>query len=241
MAPNFLQVIGTDPSKGMVEQARTSTQLSNVGFREATAEEASFLEKESVDMVVSGQAAHWFNYARLFPEMKRILRPGGTLAFWGYKDHVFVDYPRATEILNTYAYGDDESLLGPYWSQPGRSIVQKKYRDIKPPENEWDSIHRVEYEPGTKGSRSGEGTLLLEKKISLKNCMKYIRTWSAYHGWQQKHPEQEKRKDGGMGDIVDEMFDEMRKAEQDWGDEEVWQDIEVNVEWGSGLLLARRK
>jgi ubiquinone/menaquinone biosynthesis C-methylase UbiE len=75
----------------------------NVTYREASAESLPFLMEEEVDMVVAGQAAHWFDLPRLRPEMNRIMRKGGTLAFWGYKDHVFVDYPRATDILNQYS------------------------------------------------------------------------------------------------------------------------------------------
>ena len=215
----------------MVEQARSSASLPNVDYREATAEDSPFLRDESVDMVVSGQAAHWFDYPKLFPEMKRILRKGGTLAYWGYKDHVFVDYPKATDILNHYAYGDDEWLLGSYWSQPGRSIVQNKYRDIKPPSNEWEEIQRIEYEPGTKGRTSGEGRMFLERTMKLGDCMNYIRTWSSYHAWQEKHPGQKKRDDGGNGDIIDEMFDEMRKVEPKW-QTEPWKDNAVDMEWG---------
>ncbi len=68
--------------------------------------------------------------------------------------------------------------------------------------------------------------------------MNYIRTWSSVHAWQEKHPDQRKREEVGNGDIVDMMFDEMKSVETDWDRD---QDREVEIEWGSGLLLARRK
>lgn len=40
----------------------------------------------------------------------------------------------------------------------------------------------------------------------------------------------------GDGDVVDQMFEDMARAE---GWEGV--DVEVQIEWGSGLLLARRR
>ena len=78
----FSDVIGTDPSDGMIEQAQLSTSQgdhSNVIFRKSSAESLTFLKNESVDLVVAGQAAHWFDTRLLFPEMGRILRKGGKL------------------------------------------------------------------------------------------------------------------------------------------------------------------
>ena len=241
-ASSFSQVIGTDPSSGMLEQARSlTTGASNIDYRLSAAEDLSFLDNESADMIVSGQAAHWFEYAKFFMEMKRVLRKGATLAIWGYKDHVFVDHPKATEILNKYAYGKGPDLLGDYWQQPGRSIVQNKYKDIQPPSEAWEDLQRIEYEPAAKGRNSGTGTLFLEKRIKLGDCMNYIRTWSAYHAWQEKHPESQKRESGGTGDITDKIFDEMLENEPEWGNDKNWMDKEVDIEWGSGLILARRK
>jgi hypothetical protein len=57
-----------------------------------------------------------------------------------------------------------------------------------------------------------------------------------------QHPEQKAYKDGGNGDIVDEMFEKMIEAEPDWketGDK--WRDFELENEWGSIILLARKK
>ena len=227
----------------MIEQAQSSTShenYPNLTFRKSSAESLTFLENESVDLVVAGQAAHWFDTTVLFPEMGRILRKNGTLAFWGYKDHVFVDYPRATKILHEYAYSNDERSLGSYWSQPGRSKVENKYRDIEPPLGKWKDVQRIEYEPGTSGPKTGEGTMFLSRRMTLGDCMNLIRTWSSYSAWKDKL-QINKRSDGGEGDVVDEMFDKMRSAEPDWQKHEVWMEKEVEIEWGSGLLLARRR
>ncbi|MCJ1434642.1 hypothetical protein MMC27_004011 [Xylographa pallens] len=241
-ASSFTKVMATDPSSGMLDQARSlNLGISNIDYQQSPAEDLSFLEADSVDMIVSGQAAHWFDYSKFFPEMSRILRRGATLGLWGYKDHVFVDHPKATEILNKYAYGEGTDLLGDYWQQPGRTIVQNKYRDIEPPEEDWIDVQRIEYEPAARGRNSGEGTLFMEKRIKLSDCMNYIRTWSSYHGWQEKHPDLQKREAGGEGDIVDQMFDDMLKYEPEWGNDKNWKDKEVDIEWGSGLILARRK
>ncbi|MCJ1303636.1 hypothetical protein MMC08_006446 [Hypocenomyce scalaris] len=242
LAEYFSKVMGTDPSTGMLGQAQSSTpktEYPNVEFREATAEVLPFLSDTSVDMVVAGQAAHWFDYPKLFPEMKRVVRKGGTLAFWGYSDPVFVEFPKATRILEHYMYGNEDRLLGPHW-EPGRAIVRNKLRDIKPPTSDWTTIKRIEYEPGTNGPRTGEGTMFMNRRLTLGDCQNYMRTFSSVHTWQEKHPKRRKREEGGDGDIVDEMFDEMRQAEPGWQVEERWEEKEVELEFGSALLLARK-
>lgn len=239
MSKRFERVIGTDPSAGMIQQAQKISHQhdSNITFRQGVAENSPFLRDAELDCVIAAQAAHWFDYARLWPEIRRIVRPGGTVAFWGYKDHVFVDFLHASEILTNYAYDLHPDMLGSYWPQPGRSYLQDQLRVIQPPADEWEDVTRVEYEPGTKGRHSGEGTLFMERSISVGECKEYMRTWSSYHGWRETHPGREARSKGGEGDVVDEMFDRMAETARIFGDDKNM----VDIEWGSALVMARRK
>jgi hypothetical protein len=242
LSPSFKHVMCTDPSESMVKQAKASTpsSFSNISFHLGSAENLSFVDDGTVDMVVAGQAAHWFDYSKAWPQLALKVRPGGTLAFWGYKDNIFVDYPKATKVLDEYCYGDD--TLGSYWEQPGRNILRDKLTDIIPPENDWSDVIRHEYEPGTRGKGSGVGELLMQKTLNLGEMEGYVRTFSAFHNWVADHPDKKARKDGGDGDIVDEMFDRMLEVEPEWaanGDN--WRDFELENEWGSAILLARKK
>lgn len=158
----------------MVKQAISSTKEPNIEFRQASAEDLSFVEDEGLDMVVSGQAAHWFNYSKTWPELKKKVRRGGTLAFWGYKDHVFVDFPQATEILDRYCYGPGENSMGKYW-EAGRDIVRNKLISVVPPDDTWEDVIRVEYEPGTEGANTGVGERLMHKKVSIRDLVGYGR------------------------------------------------------------------
>lgn len=243
LASAFEKVVGTDPSEGMIKQARSDTikdDYPNVDFIQASAESLPFLEDKSVDMVVAGQAAHWFDYPRLFLEMDRVVRSGGTLAFWGYTDHVFRDHPKASELLHQMAYGTSKNQLGPYWQQPGRSILLNYLRDIKPPQDEWE-VHRLEHDPTVLTPGSRECKFILEKRMTVAMNMEYVRTWSSYHGWQKAHPDKKAKRAGGEGDVVDELFEEIKETEPDWKDEQQWWDKELDVEWGTALLLARKK
>ena len=128
LSPDFGTVVAVDPSAGMVAQARditsndisrasaatdpdarkAGTDLKKITFRQGGAEDLSFLADASVDMAVAGQAAHWFDYSRAWPELARVVRSGGTLAFWGYKDNVLMGAERATAVMERFVYGSGE-------------------------------------------------------------------------------------------------------------------------------------
>ncbi|EMC93133.1 hypothetical protein BAUCODRAFT_228911 [Baudoinia panamericana UAMH 10762] len=239
MSKHFDSVIGIDPSAGMIRQARQSieghSQFGHVSFREGPAESIPSIEAGEVDLVTVGQAAHWFDQTKFWPEMQRLLRPKGTVACWGYKDHVFVDFPEATRIMQAYAYDKHPDKLGSYWPMPGRSYVQNKLRVLQPPATHWEEPERIEYEPATKGQHSGEGTLFMERSLTVAETKEYVRTWSSFHGWQEAHPEQKARSKGGDGDVMDEMFDKIAETDHWFKDET----NAVNIEWGSALVLTR--
>jgi ubiquinone/menaquinone biosynthesis C-methylase UbiE len=140
VADQFKEAVGCDPSRGMVENARLSAQQSNLvrkpTFVVSPAENLSFLEDSSVDMAIAGmhllamacsvfikfvytiaQAAHWFNYKTLFPELARVLKPGGTVALWNYNELRFGGRPTLDPLITQYSHS--EKSLGPHWQQPG--------------------------------------------------------------------------------------------------------------------------
>jgi trans-aconitate 3-methyltransferase len=83
LSKKFSKVYGTDPSKKMMSAIEPSLKANEgVEFKVATAEDLSFLKDNTVDMVTAGQAAHWFNHEKALPEIARVLKPGGTLAFF---------------------------------------------------------------------------------------------------------------------------------------------------------------
>jgi SAM-dependent methyltransferase len=61
-------------------------QLPDVPTSESGAEEI-LLPDRSVDVVVAGQAFHWFDHERALPEIARVLKPGGAVAAaWNNRD-----------------------------------------------------------------------------------------------------------------------------------------------------------
>jgi ubiquinone/menaquinone biosynthesis C-methylase UbiE len=81
----FNKVIGTDPSEKMLSAVQIPPAKDGkppIEYKVGTAEDLSFIQSNTVDMVTAGQAAHWFNHEKSMPELARILKPGGTLAFF---------------------------------------------------------------------------------------------------------------------------------------------------------------
>ncbi|KAL2162485.1 hypothetical protein VTH06DRAFT_7399 [Thermothelomyces fergusii] len=254
LAPHFASVIGVDPSAGMVEQARRLTASKGGGriaFRQGRAEDLSFLADGSVDVAAAGQAAHWFDYARAWPELARVVRRGGTLAFWGYKDHVVVGHPAAAPVYERFVYGEAAPAPGwesmaRFWEMPGRGILRDSFAAIVPPRADWHSVVRIAWDPDPTRADpvagAPEGAAWLRKRLTLGQLQGYLRTFSAFHAWQEAHPDKRSRTEGGAGDIVDLMFDEMVAAVPEWqarGDD--WKEIEVEVVWGTVLLMAKRR
>lgn len=77
------QVVGTDPEAPMLEQAKALDQAADPPlpvlpvYEVASAEDLSAFKDGEFDFVSAGQCFHWFDLDRAFPEIKRVLRPGG--------------------------------------------------------------------------------------------------------------------------------------------------------------------
>jgi len=151
----------------------------------------------------------------------------------GYGDLRISGRPELTPLLRKYTYGGP-GTMGPYWEEPGRSIVVSLYRDIIPPDALFKDVTR-HFFPRQSPSGETEIMVMIRNKMTIANMRPYTRTWSSYHGWTQDFPDRKSRESGGEGDIVDDMFDALKDAT---GFEE---DTEFDVEWVSGILLARKK
>jgi ubiquinone/menaquinone biosynthesis C-methylase UbiE len=78
------EVHATDPDDAML--ARLRVRLPDVPTSVASAEQLPAPDG-GYDVVVAGQAFHWFDHERALPEIARVLRPGGRLALvWNERD-----------------------------------------------------------------------------------------------------------------------------------------------------------
>jgi SAM-dependent methyltransferase len=154
--PYFDYVIATDASDRQIASADAST---GIEFRVARAEDSG-LDAASVDLVTVAQALHWFDVGAFFAEAKRVLKPGGVLAFWCYQNCVVDD--QVDDIVLTLF---DE--VDAFWP-PERAIVEEEYPTIAIPFEELEV-----------------GDFRIEADWTSDQLLDYMRTWSAAQRYMQ--------------------------------------------------------
>lgn len=240
----FKQVIGVDPSQKMVEQARLTVPQDSVGrieFARGSAEDLSMLQDSSVDLVVAAQSSHWFNWNKVWPEIGRVLKPGGTVSIWGYGEVTTSKYPYLKPLISDYHEGGDQ--LGPYWEQPGRSIVEGLLREV-PAATEVCPSTFTEFQRSFFSSPHITDVpkplpVILKKKMTWSDLLQYFKTSSALRNFHEKHPEDLARSDG---DISERFLSQLiRTVEGRESCKIIPEKDQVQMEWPLGLLQTRKK
>ena len=120
LVPYYGQVIATDPSKEQLAQASPHPK---VNFQVASAEDSG-IPSNSVDLIVAGQALHWFDLQGFYAEVRRITKPSGSIiAVWCY---ALAEIAPAVDAVTWRYYHD---VVGKYWG-PERRLVEQCYRGI---------------------------------------------------------------------------------------------------------------
>jgi SAM-dependent methyltransferase len=115
----FDYVEATDAS---AEQIAHAPPFARVRYRVAPAE-ASGLPDRSVDLVSVAQALHWFDLSAFYAEVRRVARPRGLLAVYGYS--WFYISPEIDALAGRWLFQPVES----YWST-NNQLLWDGYRTI---------------------------------------------------------------------------------------------------------------
>lgn len=118
LASRFASVEATDISQQQLDNA---IQKENIRYSISPAEKTTFPDG-TFDLVTVGQALHWFDHEKFFSEIKRVTKPNGMLAVWGYSvlsispeiDPIFYDYYNHT--------------VGEYWDEARRHVEEEYAR-----------------------------------------------------------------------------------------------------------------
>ena len=152
LAARFQHVLGTDISAA---QLASAPALANVEYR-VTPAEASGLPDRSTDLVTVAQALHWFDLPKFYAEVRRVLKPQGVIAAWGY-NRLLIDQPEVQRSVDRFY----EETIGSYWP-PERVHVENGYRDLPFP-------FACIAAPG----------FSLHKDWTCEHLLGYLRSWSA--------------------------------------------------------------
>jgi SAM-dependent methyltransferase len=119
LADWFERIDATDASAAQIQRA---IPHSRIRYAVGSAEESG-LPDRSVDLVSVGQALHWFDLPRFFDEVRRVARPRGLLAVYGYA--WFYVSPAIDNVVNEY-------LLEPLaaYSAPQLKLLWDGYRTV---------------------------------------------------------------------------------------------------------------
>jgi SAM-dependent methyltransferase len=147
----FDRVDATDASAAQIEHALPHER---VHYSVAPAE-ASGLAERSVELISVAQALHWFDHARFYEEARRVLKPQGVLAAYGYS--WFYVSPEIDAIV-------DEDLLRPlvgHWGAANQ-LLWDGYRTIPFPFDELNPPR-----------------MAIHVRWNLQQILSYYSTWSA--------------------------------------------------------------
>jgi ubiquinone/menaquinone biosynthesis C-methylase UbiE len=155
LSRHFRRVLATDIS---AEQIAHGIPRKSIQYTVQSAEQTTF-ESNSFDLITVAQALHWFDYARFWPEVIRVARPGALFCAWGY-DWFTTDAPGVDGAVVT----PFRQIIAPFWAA-NNSLLWNGYRkeDVSFP-----------FEPIECPSLS----LVMEWRFE--QLLEYMMTWSAF-------------------------------------------------------------
>ncbi len=112
LSPHFEKVYGTDISQQQLDNAY---KAENINYSKQEAEKTDF-PKAFFDLIVVGQAVHWFDFDRFFKEVYRVAKSHALIALVGY------DLVTTTPLLDELLFQLYKEVLGGYWDIERRHI-----------------------------------------------------------------------------------------------------------------------
>lgn len=159
LAAYFNQVEASDISESQITSASPHRR---VNYQVCSAEKTPYPDNY-FDAVCVAHALHWFDLEAFWPEVHRVLKPGGLFVCWGY------NWLQVGEAEDQAISESVLSHLTDYWPAQSR-LLWNQYRDIEFP---FPLLESPRFE--------------LKCHWSLAQTMDFIRTWSASQLKIQEH------------------------------------------------------
>lgn len=201
IAIHFDHAVGVDPGPGMVQAAQEiggSSKTGLIEFLQGEAEVCEGVADNSVDMITAATSGHWFDMERFWHTADRVLKPGGTAAFftiWRIFYHP-VTVPEAKEIQDILVELEQgDAALGPF-QKPGNWLLMGLYKDLQMPwslKSPCGAFPESRYERkvfNAEGKPDANGKYMCGvRTLKLDDAAKGIATISAATRWREAHPQ----------------------------------------------------
>lgn len=217
----FQRCIGVDISKAQVKEANQECQergKRNIEFIHGSAANIPF-EDSSVDVVTIAQAWHWVDPESFYAECKRVLKPGGCLAAYGYGNGQIINNTECNILLKDFY---TKTLKG-YWNERRRHI-DNEFEEVVLPFNNTER----------------HDTSMLHS-TSLDRFIGYVSTWSGYCKYCEVHPGNQE-----LQDMKEKMREVLVKEKQDFSDQDCPSEdvsaegLNVEVQFPVFILLGQK-
>ena len=159
LAEHFQHIEATDISAAQLAQAPARP---NITYQVAPAERTP-LAAASCDLITVAQAVHWFDAEAFNLEVRRVARPGATVAEWGYG---LVEVAETLNPLIQQFYAD---TMRPYWDA-NRWHIDDEYARLPFP---FAAVQHARFQ----GRRQWSAAWFLN----------YLRTWSSVVKYEKQH------------------------------------------------------
>lgn len=128
LSERFESVFATDISHSQISEAGKAP---NIDYSVQPAEQADF-EENKFDLIIVGQAIHWFDFDRFYQEARRTSRQHALIAALGY-GRVKIN-PQTDELISDFY----SNIIGEFWD-PERRFVDESYLTLPFPFEEIDT------------------------------------------------------------------------------------------------------
>jgi trans-aconitate 3-methyltransferase len=157
LALQFKHLICSDYSESAIAAAKdhllagTNAKTANAGFtfRVSNAEDMSWIEPGTIEMVTMSEALHWTDTIRTLEAAHRVLKSGGTFAAWYYTQPRFQDNP-AVDRLFRQLQSHWCKLRRDFSAESERTlwVEQTGYDYIAFPKSQWAAVNRIKFNTG---------------------------------------------------------------------------------------------
>ena len=194
---HFTNVVGVDTSLSQITEAKLANKAENVKFEVGDGENIP-LPDNSIDLISTCMAVHWFDLPTFFKECNRVLKQNGCMLICGHTDPVF--YPKFVDGKATQSEFQQrakipfQNLLSNYTFHKRVSHLYNHYSEIFETLNAREKEHEKDIEHKT--------------EMSLNDFLCYLSTWSPYQNFVQEQKENKEQSE----DVLDVFAAELKRS-----------------------------